>query len=171
MLKIPAFQINLERVTGHADGHPVIEIKRFDPATDIWRIADEVLLGWAEQAPEDGTYLRVEFSVIYADGSFYSGFYLLERANATDPALAPDIAAEVRACAETFAGRRRPQSLRTKEEYMELLRAFGRVSRERYTALLDSYEIPGPADDHPSPPPEAFPFAQPAARRPPEVSA
>lgn len=143
MNRTAAFQISLEKVTGYVDFHPVIEIKRFNPDDDIWRIADEVLLGWAENAPDDGSYLRVEYVVYYDDGHSFPGFLLLERANADDPELAPDIAGEVRACAETFSGRRRPGWTRTKEEYVDLLRVAGRASRERHMMLLDRYEVPG----------------------------
>lgn len=146
MNRTPAFQISLEKVTGYMDFHPVIEIRRFNPSDDIWRVADEVLLGWAETAPDDGSFLRVEYCVFYDDGHAAPGFFLLERANATDPEMAPDIAAELRASAEIFSGRRRPDWARTKEEYLHFLRLAGRASREKYTMLLDRYELPGVSD-------------------------
>lgn len=154
--RIPAVEIDLERVEAFDGDHAVIKIKRFSAGDRIWARANEILKGWARSAPAEGADTRVEFSIRYADGFTFVSFYLLRRKHAEDEAQAPDIAGEVRRSAELFAARRRPDHL-TEGAYFDLLRMLGRLSRERHSMLLDKYEIPEgdsdpPAPSQPSPP-------------------
>jgi len=140
--RIAARHIILQNFRDNIEPKIQLEIKRFSPAHDIWAQATEALRLWAEDAPaETNRYHKIEFIVIYRDGSVYNSCYLLQRRHADDPAHPPDLSRQMLLCLETFAGLRRPAHL-SEDEYTVFLHTFGRASRETHERLLAGYEIP-----------------------------
>lgn len=72
MFKLKAVQFTLTRLEGP---------RRFcdKPETVFsWKEADEVLQFWALSAPDDGTYDKVNFEIVYQDGTTYEGRFDLK---------------------------------------------------------------------------------------------
>jgi hypothetical protein len=144
--KIQASAIVLERVR-HGGDRTRVEVKRFSPDDDVWERADRIISGWRAEAPlHDEFYDRVEFVVFFENGATFVSFLVLQYAGgeATDagPSDAPTrLADEVRSSAQMFAGHRRPAGF-SALQYVEMLRCYGRASRESYENMLRYYEIP-----------------------------
>lgn len=144
--KIQASAIVLERVR-HGGDKTRVEVKRFSPDDNVWERADQIISGWRAEAPlHDEFYDRVEFVIFFENGATHISFLVLQyagdEAREAGPSDAPQrLADEVRSGAQMFAGHRRPAGF-TALQYVEMLRCYGRASRESYENLLRYYEIP-----------------------------
>ena len=99
---------------------------------DEYRLSPTLFYAWQKIFFENGATF-VSFLVLQ-----YAG----DEAREAGPSDAPTrLADEVRSSAQMFAGHRRPAGF-TALQYVEMLRCYGRASRESYENMLRYYEIP-----------------------------
>jgi hypothetical protein len=143
---IKASMIRLELVR-HGGERTRVEVRRFSPEDDIWGKADEIISGWRAKAPVHDEYFdRVEFVVFFENGATFVSLLVLQFDDDAEGPPATNepprrLADETRHCALVFSGHRRPSALTT-PQYLDVLRHYGRASREFYENLLKFYEIP-----------------------------
>lgn len=136
--RIPAVRILLERIEGPRDEVQKPVVLDAGSADDLWERADRQLARWAATVLDVGHNTdRCDYTVTFADGETYEGFYFLAPAATRRPALR----AHLLQYAEHHAGRRCLPQVKPVHWQNQL-----RVNAENgnlnyYARLLDTYAI------------------------------
>ncbi len=135
--KIPVVCIELQRYDGPSEFRGEVTCLA-TPRGSCWQHADAVLRAWALNAPADGTYHQVFFTVRYADGRRQPGRLTLTFQHVLW--VGEILARHVGEYARYHAGQARPDWL-TEELYQQVMRTDAPAWRQ----FLARYEIPGQA--------------------------
>jgi hypothetical protein len=96
--------------------------------------ADKIVYRWAQTAPKDGGYDKVDFKVTFTDGEEYEGRLDIKHPTAKDPDLS--VAKHIKDFVSYYTGNR--PSWRTEAQYAESMKG---VNPEEYKAFLAKYDL------------------------------
>lgn len=133
--KIKAVKIWLNRAEGPTSECGEITFEN----VNVWERADKMLATWCETSPKDGSYDKVDFTVIFEDGEDYRGRLDLKHWSIQSPSVAKHMVSFL-----TFYAGRTPENELPKHlspaKYAEILNRQPDMV-ELSKQWLDSYEI------------------------------
>lgn len=138
--RVQAVRIVLERIEGPREEvqKPVVLTLGEDSSDRLWERADEQLAHWAATVLDVGHNSdRCDYTVTFANGETYEGFYFLAPAARQPPALRTHLLQY----AEHHAGRRCLPQVKPVHWQNQLRVNAENGNLEYYTRLLDSYAI------------------------------